>query len=79
LAGLIDDRMREKPVYQALYQLIRREWNTQVRAETDAQGKAAFRGFYGTYDVVAVVGDKPQTFDIVLAKDAVNTHKMMLE
>jgi GH35 family endo-1,4-beta-xylanase len=79
LAGLLDDRMREKPAYQALYQLIKREWNTQAQTVSDAQGKASFRGFYGAYDVVARIGDKTQTFEIVLASNATNPHKLTLK
>ena len=69
LAGLLDAQMREKPAYQALCQLIHRKWNTQVQAISDAQGKASFRGFYGTYDIVVTIGDKTQTFEVRLAKD----------
>ncbi|OGT93934.1 MAG: hypothetical protein A2286_13375 [Gammaproteobacteria bacterium RIFOXYA12_FULL_61_12] len=79
LAGLLDDRMREKPAYQALYQMVKREWNTQTQTVSDAQGKASFRGFYGTYDVVATTGGKTQTFEIVLAQKDTNTHKLTLE
>ena len=49
LGGLIDDDMREKPAYQRLYQLIRREWCTRARLTANADGKVDFRGFYGRY------------------------------
>lgn len=51
LAGLLDADMREKPVYQMLYQLIRREWTTNLRAKVDAAGQVKFRGFHGDYEI----------------------------
>lgn len=53
LGCLLDQDCREKPSYQALYQLIRREWMTSERLEADANGKAALRGFKGEYQVTA--------------------------
>ena len=50
-AGLLDADMREKPVYQTLYQLIKREWTTKLRLKTDAYGKVRFRGFKGRYEI----------------------------
>lgn len=50
-AGLLDADMREKPVYQTLYQLIKREWTTRLRLKTDAAGKVRFRGFKGRYEI----------------------------
>ncbi|MDX9867417.1 MAG: endo-1,4-beta-xylanase, partial [Kiritimatiellia bacterium] len=78
LAGLLDPQMREKPAYQTLCRLIQREWNTQAQTVSDAQGKASFRGFYGTYDVVARIGDKTQAFEIKLGKDT-PTHQLKLK
>lgn len=49
LAGLLDSDLREKPVYQRLYQLIRREWTTHVRLQTDADGCCRLEGFKGEY------------------------------
>jgi len=50
--ALLDDFGREKPVYQALRQLITREWNTSFHAKTDEKGRIRFRGFAGTYAVL---------------------------
>ena len=71
--------MREKPAYQALYQLIKREWNTQARVTSDERGQAAFRGFYGTYDVTATAGDKAQTFELALTRDAPKVHQLKMK
>ena len=50
---LLDVNMKEKPIYQALYQLIQRKWKTSLEAQTDAKGEFAFRGFCGEYDLTA--------------------------
>ena len=50
---LLDVNMKEKPVYQALYQLIQRQWKTSLEAQTDDNGEIAFRGFCGEYDLTA--------------------------
>ena len=39
------------PSYQVLYQLIHREWRTELTLKTDENGEASFRGYYGIYDV----------------------------
>ena len=49
--ALLDDFAREKPVYQALRNLIAREWRTAFRTQTDADGRIHFRGFSGDYEV----------------------------
>jgi GH35 family endo-1,4-beta-xylanase len=37
--------------YKRLYDLIHREWRTEVRSATDASGRLRFRGFCGQYRV----------------------------
>ena len=66
LAGLVDADMRRKPVYEALENLIRREWTTDVTVTTDAKGCASFRGYFGDYE--ATLAGKTASF--VLARDA---------
>ncbi len=51
LGCLLDGDLREKPSYQVLYQLIHREWRTELTLKTDENGEASFRGYYGIYDV----------------------------
>jgi GH35 family endo-1,4-beta-xylanase len=51
-AGLLRRDMMPKPAYEALRQLIKRDWWTaEVRATTDAAGQVRFRGFLGEYAV----------------------------
>ena len=48
--ALIDEQMREKPVYRRLRKLITQEWRTRLSARTDCDGRLSFRGFRGTYE-----------------------------
>ena len=49
LAGLLDENMKAKPVYETLCRLIKNEWTTRLKLKTDAQGRVSFRGFHGDY------------------------------
>ena len=49
VSGLFTRDMRKKPAYEALDELINREWRTKGRAKADAGGAVAFRGFRGRY------------------------------
>ncbi len=53
LGCLLDEDAREKPSYQTLYQLIKREWMTNEKVLSDEMGRAAMRGFKGEYIVTA--------------------------
>ena len=51
-AGVLTKDGTKKPVYFALKKLLKETWNTDWSgAVTD--GKASFRGFYGTYELTA--------------------------
>jgi GH35 family endo-1,4-beta-xylanase len=47
--GMLRADMAPKPVYEQLKRLIHEEWKTRASGTTDAEGRFAFRGFYGTY------------------------------
>ena len=49
--GLVDERMRPKPVYERLQRLIHEEWKTSLTAATDGDGAISFRGFCGRYEL----------------------------
>jgi GH35 family endo-1,4-beta-xylanase len=51
--GLLRKDMTPKPVYDALRKLIHEDWHTRVEAKTDAEGRVAFRGFFGRYALSA--------------------------
>jgi endo-1,4-beta-xylanase len=78
-AGLVDEYMCEKPAYQALYQLIHREWMTRLTVKSDVHGKAQFRGFCGKYSVRVTAGNRTQDFNIDLIKGGSESYKLTLQ
>ena len=70
LSGLYDTNMNPKPVYQALDELINREWKTRLTVKAEAGKPVTFRGFKGRYHVTwtdAAGAAKSAGFD--LSKD----------
>ena len=57
-SGLIRKDNSPKPSYQALYDLIHREWNTQIEVCTDEKGCFSFEGYRGTYEIAWQGGKK---------------------
>ena len=49
VSGIFTRNMEPKLVYFALDELINKEWRTNCVLKADSDGKAAFRGFRGTY------------------------------
>ena len=49
--GMLRTDLSPKPVYLALKRLIRDDWSTKLRGETDSGGRFDFSGFYGEYRV----------------------------
>ena len=47
----MDINFCEKPSYARLYQMIHREWKTNLDLETDENGEVSLRGFGGDYDL----------------------------
>ncbi len=68
--GLIDENLAPKPAYEALDQLINREWKTQV--STKAGKTFSFRGFYGRYRVSVRGASGTKVHEIHLCKDEPN-------
>jgi len=59
-AGLLGKDMSPKPAYNVLKKLITEDWRTETSLKTDAGGKAAFRGFYGLYELTITTPDGRQ-------------------
>jgi GH35 family endo-1,4-beta-xylanase len=78
LGGLLDANMREKPVYQTLYQLIRREWNTCAELTADANGEASFRGFFGRYDAIVEQDGREWQLEFSLKRGATGDVRLEL-
>lgn len=49
--GLLRFDGSPKPSYEVIRQLFHEEWHTDLELETDSNGEAGFRGFYGDYEV----------------------------
>ena len=63
-AYMMDMNGRTLPVYDRLYNLIHKEWNSTTTVALDASGKYQFTGFYGNY--TASIDNVPvQNFSIV--------------
>lgn len=57
--GLLRFDMSKKPAFEALQNLIKRVWHTQLDLTTNNNGEINFRGFFGEYDLeIEVVGKK---------------------
>ncbi len=50
-AGVVDDGLNPKPVYSALYDLIHREWHSDVDVVTGTEGNCRATLFCGNYDI----------------------------
>lgn len=60
--GLLRFDMSPKPAYERLKELIQKKWHTELDLVTDENGKADFRGFYGTYEIK--LNGKIHTFEL---------------
>ena len=71
-AGFIRKDMSPKPAYNELMKLVKGKWWTETELESDAHGKAAFRGFLGDYDLTVTLDEKQVSVPIALVKDDPN-------
>ena len=63
-AGLVRADLEPKPAYLRLHHLIREEWWTDFKGETDSNGELSFRGFCGEYKLEFQDGSAPARFAI---------------
>ena len=77
--GLMDDALEPKAAYRVLDQLINHDWKTSLSTQTDAAGKARFRGFYGKYTVKVTAGNVTKELAISLTKKAPNQFRVELK
>jgi len=72
-AGFLRKDMTPKPAYEELKVLIKGKWWTRASLRTGADGRAAFAGFLGNYQVtVTVDGKRCVAKNLVLAKGGDN-------
>jgi GH35 family endo-1,4-beta-xylanase len=78
--GLIDEEYNPKLVYKTLDRLINQTWRTNTTLKTDTQGAAAFRGFYGEYEIVLTTTDgKSRYFKVHPSKNEENRWAFVIE
>lgn len=61
--GLFRKDMSAKPAYEAIKNLITKEWQTKEVLLTQEKGFTEFSGFYGTYDVTISKNSISKTFE----------------
>lgn len=79
LEGLVDEALEPKASYHALDELINHAWKTNASVRTDATGRAAFRGFFGKYEVTLTRDDKTQQVEINHAQSGEKLHRVSLD
>ncbi len=67
--GLTDEDFNPKPAYRALDQLINHDWQTNLVVKSNGEGKAAFRGFHGDYEIGVTHGGKTKRFEMEVRSD----------
>lgn len=72
--GLLRFDLSKKPAYEMIHHLFNERWITDTVIETDGNGLAQFKGFYGDYEIT--VGDKK--YNISLKNGAENEFKIQL-
>jgi len=58
---LYDLQWNMRPIAQTWIDLTQRQWTTDVASDTNGDGVADIRGFYGTYDVTVTAGPRRRT------------------
>ena len=76
--GLIRFDMTPKPAYYVFRDLFEKEWRTETSTETDRDGFALFKGFYGTYSAAVDVGGTVSEHTLTLGKGLLNTFEIRL-
>ena len=73
--GLLRFDMTPKPAYYTFKNLFEKEWHTEAEVNTDAEGFALFKGFYGDYSVKVEVNGTVTEQKIKLSKERYNVYK----
>lgn len=66
--GMLREDLSSKPVYDALHQLIREEWHTDIQGQTYASGSYHLKGFYGRYRVTVTYNGQTYETEFHLQK-----------
>lgn len=79
MGGLLDAELKPKAAYRTLDRLINEEWKTKASVQTDAQGKAKLRGFYGRYEIEVAQGGVSKKFQVVLAHGGAGAQRLVVK
>lgn len=71
--GVIDDDMRPKPVYDALFDLIHRQWHSDANLRSASDGQCGARLFCGDYAVTVEAQGRTQTFPVTVFRPSFYT------
>ncbi len=78
MGGLLDAQCQPKAAYRVLDQLINETWKTRAQVQTDADGKARFRGFYGKYNVAVRCGGQTRELELSLTREGTAPTRVVL-
>jgi GH35 family endo-1,4-beta-xylanase len=76
--GLLRFDLSPKPAYFKIKELLQNVWHTEAKIETDINGNAEFRGFYGKYNVEILYNGKKTVNEMALSKKQTNEFKIIL-
>lgn len=76
--GLLRFDMTPKPAYYTLKNLIEKKWHTQETICSDENGAAAFRGFYGEYELEIEINGTKVKKKIDLRKNGADEFEVVL-
>lgn len=68
IANVIREDKTTKIAADTVYNLIHKEWTTNVAGSTDANGKKALKGYFGDYDVLAKINGRWERFGLSFKK-----------
>ena len=76
--GLMNFDLSPKKSYFVIDNLFNKKWRTNLQTQTNEQGFAKFRGFYGEYEIEISHDDKIETVKINLSKHKNNENTIIL-
>ena len=76
--GLFRFDLTPKPAYFAIRNLFEKKWHTQEELCAGENGKAQFKGFYGTYEVEVTAGEKTVRKQVELKKLPQNQFEIVI-
>ncbi len=68
--GLLRYDLTPKPAYFKIKELFSEKWHTEIKVNTDVNGTAKFKGFYGKYDIEINVDGKTFKKEINFTKNS---------